>query len=159
MSGSPYFVTIEERAAMQVRLDQRKMELYRADFRAMRLLWRHLTKEQRKEYRRSWGRRQAFESYFPWFTVRGNVTKNQYRVCADTVIRARDNHRFCLVTKEEMPRADQMLMRKILIETDEPLFLATANDLSDQVAMRQRAIEIAQTHAAATLAVTRIRQW
>lgn len=43
---------------------------------------------------------------------------------AHNIWRGRDN--FCLVSKDRLPLADELLMQKLMLETDEARFIATA---------------------------------
>ncbi len=98
----------------------------RARFRALRLLWRHLNKPQRAQYRAS-GQQSL--------VAIGNATGAFYElyIHGDT-LRLNDQHRFCLVMVGEcVPPEDALLARKLLIEHNERLFLATANDLSEPI--------------------------
>jgi hypothetical protein len=87
-----------------------------AKTRAEALLLRWLSSRQRAQYR-SHG----------WFDV---VTPggNRYRIRAGTVVRL-DARRcaYCIEATPWVPAADQMLAKKLLLETDERRFLATAH--------------------------------
>ena len=113
----------------------------RAAWRALRLLWKHLTPDQRAQYRMFV---QGLDHEGHSFIVTGNATHDHYRIFeSGSVLRLRDGHRFCLVlTGEPVPVADMLLAKKLLLENDERLFLATANDLNDPGAMLQRATEM-----------------
>jgi hypothetical protein len=101
-----------------------------ARFRALRLLWKHLTHAQRAQYK-LFAKDIDHEGHS--FIVTGNTTGHHYRIFeTGSVLRLRDQHRFCLVlTGEPVPPADMMLAKKLLLENDERLFLYTANDLTD----------------------------
>lgn len=90
-----------------------------ARIRARDLLWNHLTDQQRAEY-----------AECGYFTVRGHETAETYKVMRGNVRRLSDMASFCLVVhdfEDHVPVEDQMLVKKILIEKDEDLFLRTAN--------------------------------
>ena len=100
----------------------------RANRRARILLLRHMTLDQRRDWKRI-GR----------FTVVGS-RGTRFILNGREVIRESDSHTFCLqVVGEPVPLEDAILARKILIEADEAQFLATANDLSEP--HRQRGTE------------------
>lgn len=106
------------------------VEYQRAHFRALRLLWKHLTADQRAQYRMFV---QGLDHEGHSFIVRGNRSGDHYRIFENgSTLRLRDQHPFCLVLTEAVPFPDMMLAKKLLLERDEGLFLATANDLSDQ---------------------------
>lgn len=98
-------------------------ERKQAQRKARALLLKHMTREQRKEFKAS-----------GQFHVKGSSTGAIYMIIdSGSVVRATDGHEFCLqVVGERVPREDELLARKILIECDEPKFLATANNLTVQ---------------------------
>lgn len=89
--------------------------------RARELLRRNLTKQQRKQFDR-----------YGSFVVIGNQSRTPYTIKnTGRVIRLSDQHEFCLqVVGEPVPVEDAMLARKLLLESNEELFLSTANDLT-----------------------------
>ena len=125
----------------------RSIEYFRAIFRALRLLWKHLTPEQRGQYKLFC---QGVDYEGRSFIVRGNATGDHYRIFeGGSVLRLRDQHRFCLVLIGEIvPPADMLLAKKLLLENDERLFLGTANDLSVPVFAQIIAEEYRDDHAA-----------
>jgi hypothetical protein len=87
----------------------------RAELRAEALLLGWLLPGQRSQYRsRGW---------FDVVTPAGS----RYRVCPRKVVRL-DGRRsaYCIEATPWVPEADQMLAKKLLLETDERRFLATA---------------------------------
>ena len=95
---------------------------HQAQRRARALLLRHLNLTQRRSYKDRGA-----------FVVKGNRSGIPYRInSTGRVIRTTDDHEFCLqVVGEPVPPEDAILARKILIETNEQLFLDTANDLTE----------------------------
>jgi hypothetical protein len=87
-----------------------------ARLRAEALLWAWLSPAQRQQYR---ARR--------WFEV-STASGRRYRVMRGAVVR-RDprGSGFCIEATSPVPVADEMLANKLLLETDERRFLATAN--------------------------------
>lgn len=87
----------------------------RAELRAKALLLTWLSPGQRSQYRAR-----------GWFDV-VTPTGSRYRVCPRKVVRM-DAHRsaYCIEAIPWVPEADQMLAKKLLLETDERRFLATA---------------------------------
>ena len=87
-------------------------------YRALELLWQHLTEEQRAEYVET-----------KTVVVRGEETGDCYRIYRGTVRRVVDGSDFCLVVrdnKDNVPVEDMVLAKKILLECDEDTFLRTA---------------------------------
>lgn len=87
-----------------------------AELRAEALLQGWLSPPQRAQYRaRGW---------FDVVTPAGS----RYRVCRRKVVRL-DARRsaYCIEATSRVPEADQMLAKKLLLETDERSFLATAH--------------------------------
>jgi len=87
----------------------------RAESRAEALLLGWLSPGQRSQYRAR-----------GWFNV---VTPagNRYRVCPRKVVRMEPRRSaYCIEATPWVPEADQMLAKKLLLETDERRFLATA---------------------------------
>lgn len=89
---------------------------------AERLLLSCLSKKQKNEY-----------NEHLYFTVKGNVTGKSYRIHPDKQINieeidsaGRVMGRLCVVSAEYIPIEDHMLSQKLLIETNEELFLQTA---------------------------------
>ena len=84
--------------------------------RAEALLWAWLSPAQRKQYRR---RR--------WFEVTA-ASGCRYRILRGGVVR-RDprGSGYCIEATSPVPVADEMLANKLLLETDERRFLATAH--------------------------------
>jgi hypothetical protein len=84
--------------------------------RAEELLLAWLSPEQRLQYRAS-GR-------FEVITAAGH----RYRVCPGGVVRLDPRGwAYCIEATTPVPVADELLAFKLLLETDEPLFLATAH--------------------------------
>jgi hypothetical protein len=84
--------------------------------RAEALLWAWLSPAQRKQYR---ARR--------WFEVTTGSGR-RYRILRDGVVRLHPRGSgFCIEATEPVPVADEMLANKLLLETDERRFLATAH--------------------------------
>lgn len=89
---------------------------------AEKLLLSCLSKKQKSEY-----------SEYSYFTVRGNITGKSYRIHPDKQINIEEIDsvgrvvgRLCVVSAEYVPIEDHMLSQKLLIETNEELFLQTA---------------------------------
>ena len=88
----------------------------RARLRAEALLWAWLSPVQRKQYR---ARR--------WFEVT-TATGRRYRILRGGVVRLDPRGSgFCIEATSPVPVADEMLANKLLLETDERRFLATAH--------------------------------
>jgi hypothetical protein len=87
-----------------------------ARLRAEALLWAWLSPAQRQQYR---ARR--------WFEVT-TTSGRRYRILRGAVVR-RDprGSGFCIEATSPVPVADEMLANKLLLETDERRFLATAH--------------------------------
>jgi hypothetical protein len=87
-----------------------------ARLRAEALLWAWLSPAQRQQYR---ARR--------WFEV-STTSGRRYRVMRGAVVR-RDppGSGYCIEATSPVPVADEMLANKLLLETDERRFLATAH--------------------------------
>jgi hypothetical protein len=87
-----------------------------ARLRAEALLWAWLSPAQRKQYR---ARR--------WFEVTA-ASGRRYRILRGGVVR-RDprGSGYCIEATSPVPMADEMLANKLLLETDERRFLATAH--------------------------------
>ena len=87
-----------------------------ARLRAEALLWAWLSPAQRQQYR---ARR--------WFEVT-TASGRRYRVMRGAVVR-RDprGSGYCIEATSPVPVADEMLANKLLLETDERRFLATAH--------------------------------
>jgi hypothetical protein len=87
-----------------------------ARLRAEALLWAWLSPAQRRQYR---ARR--------WFEVT-TASGRRYRVMRGAVVR-RDprGSGYCIEATSPVPVADEMLANKLLLETDERRFLATAH--------------------------------
>jgi hypothetical protein len=84
--------------------------------RAEALLWAWLSPAQRKQYRR---RR--------WFEVTA-ASGRRYRILRGGVVRLDPRGSgFCIEATSPVPVADEMLANKLLLETDERRFLATAH--------------------------------
>lgn len=87
--------------------------------RADTLLRRHLTPKQRIDYDK-----------YNWFRVVGSHSNDAYYIMVrpySSVWSDHDHRTFCLVTRGvALPLTDQALLKKLLIETDERRFLATA---------------------------------
>ena len=87
-----------------------------ARLRAEALLWAWLSPAQRKQYR---GRR--------WFEVT-TASGGRYRVLRGAVVRLHPRGSgYCIEATSPVPVADEMLANKLLLETDERRFLATAH--------------------------------
>jgi hypothetical protein len=84
--------------------------------RAEALLWAWLSPAQRRQYRRR-----------GWFEVT-TASGRRYRVLRGAVVR-RDprGSGYCIEATSPVPVADEMLANKLLLETDERRFLATAH--------------------------------
>jgi hypothetical protein len=94
--------------------------------RARQLLLNHLNHDQRKYYKRA-GK----------FLVRssGGTT---WELRLDRTTRLTDQHRFCVnIDEPGIPPEDHLLMRKLLLETNEPEFLRVANDLTEMQPWRR----------------------
>src|SRR5829696_3004317 len=84
--------------------------------RAEALLWAWLSPAQRKQYR---ARR--------WFEVT-TASGRRYRILRGGVVRLHPRGSgFCIEATSPVPLADEMLANKLLLETDERRFLATAH--------------------------------
>jgi hypothetical protein len=84
--------------------------------RAEALLWAWLSPAQRSQYRR---RR--------WFEVT-TASGRRYRVLRGLVVRLGPRGSgYCIEATSPVPVADEMLANKLLLETDERRFLATAH--------------------------------
>jgi hypothetical protein len=87
-----------------------------ARLRAEALLWAWLSPAQRKQYR---ARR--------WFEVT-TTSGRRYRILRGGVVRIDTRGSgFCIEATSPVPVADEMLANKLLLETDERRFLATAH--------------------------------
>jgi hypothetical protein len=87
-----------------------------ARLRAEALLWAWLSPAQRKQYRT---RR--------WFEVTTSSDR-RYRVLRGAVVRVDPRgSAYCIEAASSVPVADEMLANKLLLETDERRFLATAH--------------------------------
>jgi len=87
-----------------------------ARLRAEALLWAWLSPTQRKQYR---ARR--------WFEVT-TASGRRYRVLRGAVVRLHPRgSAYCIEATSPVPVADEMLANKLLLETDERRFLATAH--------------------------------
>ena len=87
-----------------------------ARLRAEALLWAWLSPAQRQQYR---ARR--------WFEVT-TTSGRRYRVLPGGVVRLHPRGSgFCIEATSPVPVADEMLANKLLLETDERRFLATAH--------------------------------
>ena len=87
-----------------------------ARLRAEALLWAWLSPAQRRQYR---GRR--------WFEVT-TASGRRYRVLRGGVVRVDPRGSgYCIEATSPVPVADEMLANKLLLETDERRFLATAH--------------------------------
>jgi hypothetical protein len=87
-----------------------------ARLRAEALLWAWLSPAQRSQYRR---RR--------WFEVT-TASGRRYRVLRGLVVRLGPRGSgYCIEATSPVPVADEMLANKLLLETDERRFLATAH--------------------------------
>jgi hypothetical protein len=87
-----------------------------ARLRAEALLWAWLSSAQRKQYR---ARR--------WFEVT-TASGRRYRVLRGGVVRVDPRGSgYCIEATSPVPVADEMLANKLLLETDERRFLATAH--------------------------------
>jgi hypothetical protein len=88
----------------------------RARLRAEALLWIWLSPAQRKQYRAR-----------HWFEVT-TASGRRYRVLRGGVVRLRPRgSAYCIEATSPVPVADEMLANKLLLETDERRFLATAH--------------------------------
>jgi hypothetical protein len=88
----------------------------RARRRAEALLWAWLSPAQRQQYR---ARR--------WFEVT-TTSGRRYRILRDGVVRLGPRGSgYCIEATSPVPVADEMLANKLLLETDERRFLATAH--------------------------------
>jgi hypothetical protein len=88
----------------------------RARRRAEALLWSWLSPAQRRQYRR---RR--------WFEV-ATASGRRYRILRGGVVRLDPRGSgYCIEATSPVPVADEMLANKLLLETDERRFLATAH--------------------------------
>lgn len=96
-------------------------DYFNANLRALGLLWKHLTAEQRVEFLNS-----------NCFTVVAPKSKTRYTIDwqSSTNIYAPDKgRRYCIIPdpkKPAIPLADQLLAQKFLIEADEARFLKVA---------------------------------
>jgi len=87
-----------------------------ARLRAEALLWAWLSPAQRKQYR---ARR--------WFEVTTSSGR-RYRILRGAVVRLHPRgSAYCIEATSPVPVADEMLANKLLLETDERRFLATAH--------------------------------
>jgi hypothetical protein len=87
-----------------------------ARLRAEALLWAWLSPAQRRQYR---ARR--------WFEVT-TASGRRYRVLRGAVVRLHPRGSgYCIEATSPVPVADEMLANKLLLETDERRFLATAH--------------------------------
>jgi hypothetical protein len=87
-----------------------------ARLRAEALLWAWLSPAQRKQYR---ARR--------WFEVT-TASGRRYRILRGGVVRLHPRgSAYCIEATSPVPIADEMLANKLLLETDERRFLATAH--------------------------------
>jgi hypothetical protein len=87
-----------------------------ARLRAEALLWAWLSPAQRSQYR---ARR--------WFEVT-TTSGRRYRILRGGVVRVRPRGSgYCIEATSSVPVADEMLANKLLLETDERRFLATAH--------------------------------
>jgi len=87
-----------------------------ARLRAEALLWAWLSPAQRKQYR---ARR--------WFEVT-TTSGRRYRILRGAVVRLHPRgSAYCIEATSPVPVADEMLANKLLLETDERRFLATAH--------------------------------
>jgi hypothetical protein len=87
-----------------------------ARLRAEALLWAWLSPAQRKQYR---ARR--------WFEVT-TASGRRYRILRGGVLRLHPRgSAYCIEATSPVPVADEMLANKLLLETDERRFLATAH--------------------------------
>ena len=87
-----------------------------ARLRAEALLWAWLSPAQRNQYR---ARR--------WFEVT-TASGRRYRILRGGVVRVQPRGSgFCIEATSPVPVADEMLANKLLLETDERRFLATAH--------------------------------
>jgi hypothetical protein len=88
----------------------------RAGRRAEALLWAWLSPAQRRQYRTQ-----------RWFEVT-TASGRRYRVLRGGVVRVRPRGSgYCIEATSPVPVADEMLANKLLLETDERRFLATAH--------------------------------
>ena len=92
------------------------MRRRQARLRAEALLWAWLSPAQRQQYRR---RR--------WFEVT-TASGRRYRILRGGVVRLHPRGSgYCIEATSPVPVADEMLANKLLLETDERRFLATAH--------------------------------
>lgn len=122
----PLILTEQEQAAQVVYAAARQQEREDARERARALLLSHLTPEQRA----------AFEVN-KWFVVEGGKSKRQYRINAkgslvaniDLLQGDKVEHRLCAHCSHMhgLPLDDQLLLQKLMLETDEDKFLIIAN--------------------------------
>jgi len=92
------------------------MRRRQARLRAEALLWAWLSPAQRAQYR---ARR--------WFEVI-TTSGRRYRILRDGVVRLYPRGSgYCIEATSSVPVADEMLANKLLLETDERRFLATAH--------------------------------
>ena len=92
------------------------MRRRQARLRAEALLWAWLSPAQRKQYR---ARR--------WFEVT-TASSRRYRILQGGVVRLHPRgSAYCIEATSPVPVADEMLANKLLLETDERRFLATAH--------------------------------
>lgn len=108
--------------------DQARADDARAEARARKLLRRHLTPKQRRQFTRN-----------DWFEVIGNVTGRTYRIECDSscqnIVNRKLERRYCIMLNENgdnesgdlyLPDSDHLLAQKLLIETNERVFLRRA---------------------------------
>ena len=89
---------------------------HQARLRAEALLWAWLSPAQRQQYR---ARR--------WFEVT-SASGRRYRILQGGVVRLHPRgSAYCIEATSPVPVADEMLANKLLLETDERRFLATAH--------------------------------
>lgn len=124
------YVTIEDAAEVDARENAPNRPMT-ADARARELLLSHCTEDQRAEWQR-----------YLNMHITASTGVNYILDCR-RAIRQTDAHEFCLqIVGESVPIEDAVLMRKLLIETNEPEFLRLANDLTDAAWNQARAHEI-----------------
>jgi hypothetical protein len=88
----------------------------RARLRAEALLWAWLSPAQRRQYRRR-----------GWFEVT-TASARRYRILRGGVVRLDPRGSgYCIEATSPVPVADEMLANKLLLETNERRFLATAH--------------------------------
>jgi hypothetical protein len=103
-------------AALTRRCWAARVRRRQARLRAEALLWAWLSPAQRRQYR---ARR--------WFEVT-TASGRRYRVLRGGVVRVQPRGSgFCIEATSPVPVADEMLANKLLLETDERRFLATAH--------------------------------